>query len=67
MSASGILLIAEADYAAGIIFWIAVIALVVFLVRRRSRACPRCGNRVAVDELDCPHCGFDFRSIGAAR
>jgi hypothetical protein len=30
-----------------------------------SRPCLRCGNRVPIGELDCPHCGFDFRTIGA--
>jgi uncharacterized OB-fold protein len=29
------------------------------------RSCPRCGNRVVAGKLDCPDCGFDFRSIGA--
>lgn len=30
-----------------------------------SRACNRCGERVANGVLECPHCGFDFRSVGA--
>ena len=29
-----------------------------------TRPCPRCGKRVAVGQLDCPHCGFNFRTIG---
>jgi len=33
---------------------------------RASRPCPRCGERVKNGVLDCPHCGFDFRTIGAA-
>jgi len=32
--------------------------------RTAGRACNRCGERVANGVLDCPHCGFDFRSIG---
>ncbi len=30
-----------------------------------SRPCNRCGERVRNGELDCSHCGFDFRTIGA--
>jgi hypothetical protein len=30
-----------------------------------TRPCPRCGRRVPKGEMDCPHCEFDFRSIGA--
>ena len=33
--------------------------------RSGSRACPRCGEQVKNGVLDCPHCGFDFRTIGA--
>ncbi len=33
--------------------------------RANSRPCPRCGEAVANGVLDCPHCGFDFRTIGA--
>jgi uncharacterized OB-fold protein len=33
--------------------------------RYRTRPCPRCGEGVAVGVLDCPYCGFDFRTIGA--
>jgi hypothetical protein len=33
--------------------------------REASRPCTRCGERVANGVLDCPHCGFDFRTIGA--
>lgn len=33
----------------------------------RRRPCPRCGVGVPVGELDCPHCGFDFREIGSSR
>jgi hypothetical protein len=51
----------------------AVLFLLYLLVRLitrwskpRSRGCPRCGQQVAVGELDCPGCGFDFRTIGAA-
>lgn len=32
--------------------------------RQASRGCPRCGLAVVNGELDCPHCGFDFRTIG---
>lgn len=30
----------------------------------RVRPCPRCGRDVDVGVLDCPHCDFDFRTIG---
>jgi hypothetical protein len=33
---------------------------------RPTRPCPRCGRDVLKGELDCPHCGFDFRTIGAS-
>jgi drug/metabolite transporter (DMT)-like permease len=54
--------------------WIAVGAIVLGIVaaaainayqdHARARPCPRCGERVAVGQLECPHCDFDFRSIG---
>jgi len=31
----------------------------------RDRPCPRCGEPVQNGVLDCPHCAFDFRTIGA--
>lgn len=34
-------------------------------VRVSTRPCPRCGRAVEIGVLDCPHCGFDFRAIGA--
>ena len=33
-------------------------------IAETTRPCPRCGERVAIGELDCPHCDFDFRTIG---
>jgi hypothetical protein len=42
---------------------VTAVLLVVRAVSRR--ACPRCGKRVKRGRLDCPHSGFDFRSIGA--
>jgi PHP family Zn ribbon phosphoesterase len=44
----------------GLIFWMSDGA------RRRDRPCPRCGEGVENGVLDCPHCGFDFRTIGAS-
>jgi hypothetical protein len=53
---------------------VGVIALAVFLIAgigmwvvegRGSRQCPRCGEHVPNGVLDCEHCGFDFRTIGA--
>ncbi len=45
----------------------AIIVAVALLVRWVvGRSCPRCGKRVGRGKLDCPHCGFDFRSIGAS-
>lgn len=48
-----------------------VVALIVAAIffatdRSGSRPCPRCGERVENGVLDCPHCEFDFRTIGAA-
>ena len=36
-------------------------------VPHSSRRCPRCSRLVKVGVLDCPHCGFDFRTIGRLR
>jgi hypothetical protein len=46
---------------------VVVIAAVVFFATDRSdsRPCPRCGEQVKNGVLDCPHCSFDFRTIGA--
>jgi hypothetical protein len=41
---------------------LAVLGVVRVLSRR---SCPRCGKHVKRGRLDCSHCGFDFRSIGA--
>lgn len=57
-----------------IVLWIAYFPLYLSARRkvplkseaRASRPCPRCGERVKNGVLDCPHCGFDFRTIGAA-
>lgn len=35
-------------------------------LKRESRRCPRCGEGVHNGVLDCPHCGFDFRTIGTS-
>jgi transposase len=40
-----------------------VIAWVARWIVRRD--CPRCGKKVRRGILDCPHCGFDFRTIGS--
>ena len=41
-----------------------VILVIAKASRPDDRPCPRCGQRVANGVLDCPHCGFDFRTIG---
>lgn len=42
-----------------------VVAVILFATDRSgSRACPRCGEQVKNGVLDCPHCDFDFRTIG---
>lgn len=55
---------------AGGMLLLALLALLALLLavhsRSTSRECPRCGQRVKRGELDCPHCGFDFRAIGGA-
>ncbi len=62
-----------ASQAPVIVFWVGTALFVVYRVMTKrqaeqaaSRPCPRCGHRVAVGKLDCPHCGFDFRTIGQA-
>jgi predicted RNA-binding Zn-ribbon protein involved in translation (DUF1610 family) len=55
---------------AEILLSLACIAVVVFVVvvmvkRGIEMTCPNCGKRVGRGKLDCPHCGFDFRTIGA--
>ena len=49
---------------------LACLAVVVFVVvvmvkRGIDMTCPGCGKRVGRGILDCPHCGFDFRTSGA--
>jgi ribosomal protein L37E len=39
--------------------------LITTIIRPRYRPCARCGRRVKVGEMDCPACGFDFRTVGA--
>jgi hypothetical protein len=54
-----------------IILWIAYFPLYLHarnnvpLKRDAGRPCPRCGEDVQKGILDCPHCQFDFRTIGA--
>lgn len=53
--------------------WVGTILLVMvaaagvgeLIVTLRRRPCPRCGRGVVRGRLDCPHCEFDFRMIGA--
>jgi hypothetical protein len=60
-----------AYYNDGVIAVIIIIAILGFailpLIGRRlsTRPCPRCGERVEIGDLECPYCGFDYRSIGA--
>lgn len=57
----------EAWVAVGSIAFGIVIATIInnWQLREDTRPCPRCGERVAVGQLDCPHCDFDFRTIGS--
>ncbi|HET7443836.1 MAG TPA: hypothetical protein VFJ57_04180 [Solirubrobacterales bacterium] len=54
-----------------VLVMVAISVIVVFRIlrfanrSRRHRPCARCGERVKNGVLDCPHCGFDFRTIGA--
>lgn len=41
-----------------------LLALLVWLMTPSGRPCPRCGESVKKGVLDCPDCGFDFRTIG---
>lgn len=52
------------DYVTPLIFWALVILLIVLAVRAGKRPCPRCGVRVRNRVMECPNCGFDFRTIG---
>jgi hypothetical protein len=37
-----------------------------YVVRRlNSRACPRCGSRVATGVLACESCAYDFATVGS--
>lgn len=40
-----------------------VAAIALWAFRPASRPCNRCGQRVRNGILDCPHYGFDFRTI----
>lgn len=55
---------AQTNPAPAIIFWGFVIAVIILAVVRSRRPCPRCGVRVKNRVMDCPNCGFDFRTIG---
>ena len=46
---------------AGVYYLVARLAM-----RPRTRPCPRCGSQVREGILDCPECGFDFRSEWSA-
>lgn len=56
---------AAAGEALGIVTIVFFIYWVVAGERDSARPCPRCGQKVPVGQLDCTHCGFDFRTIGA--
>ncbi len=66
------LILAVSVKEAGVGSWVVVALIVVILLyfgRNRltatsTRPCPRCGRDVKKGQLDCPHCGFDFRTIG---
>lgn len=50
----------------GLLVMLLLVALLLTVHQHSTgRPCPRCGQRVKVGVLDCPHCGFDFRTIGA--
>jgi hypothetical protein len=46
-----------------------IVAAILFVTDSGSspgeRPCPRCGQGVKNGVLGCPHCAFDFRTIGA--
>lgn len=71
MIATLLVFAAEVDSARlGRTFAYIVIALIViglakwlFFPARKGRPCPRCGHDVKAGVLDCPHCGFDFRTV----
>lgn len=61
-----VLVLFAVNPAAGLLALVMLLLLSLLLtIRSRSgtRPCPRCGQRVKVGELDCPHCDFDFRTI----
>jgi len=59
--------LAEATGTLGAVPVITGIWLVSYYVawQAETRPCTMCGKRVNNGVMDCPHCGFDFRSIGA--
>lgn len=69
LAANGLPLGEFAFYVIGIVVVILVLRLLAgginWLFTSSSRPCPRCGEGVEKGTLDCPHCGFDFRTIGA--
>jgi len=49
----------------GALVLLLLLAVLFAITRPGSRPCPRCGQRVTNGVLDCPHCAFDFRTVGA--
>jgi hypothetical protein len=58
-------LVAEMNAAAiaGLIACGAVVAAVIYITVTGQRPCPQCGRRVKAGQLDCPWCGYDFRTV----
>ncbi len=46
---------------------LAVVAFIVIVMVKRGveLTCPGCAERVGRSEVECPRCGFDFRTSGA--
>lgn len=50
---------------AALVLAVMIVVAVVTWLTDSGRPCPRCGEKVPTGTLDCEHCGFDFRTIGA--
>jgi hypothetical protein len=46
-------------------FGFVFLALIWFMTRPKTRACPRCGNDVKKGVMACRSCGFDFQTMGS--
>ena len=41
-----------------------ILSVIWFMTRPKGRNCPRCGENVKKGRMECPSCGFDFKTVG---